>query len=95
MSCPLIDPIPGRLTGVEELASGRLKLTICVNNAGSLELSREVDVLVLATSLKPSYALYDMIRRGAPLDEVTASTHNRQLTRRPAARAPAAKGRGP
>ncbi len=70
VSCPLIDPIPGRLTGVEELASGRLKLTICVNNAGSLELSREVDVLVLATSLKPSYALYDMIRRGAPLDDV-------------------------
>jgi hypothetical protein len=92
-SCPLIDPIPGRLTGVEELASGRLKLTICVNNAGSLELSREVDVLVLATSLKPSYALYDMIR--APLDDVAELAPGLRLaTSSPYAAIPGKKLRG-
>ena len=58
-TCPLIDPIPGRLTGVERLDFNKLRLTVKVNNDGG-ELVYEVDQLILATSLKPRYGrLYE------------------------------------
>ena len=78
-SCPLIDPIPGRLVGVERFPSGKLKLTVDVNNGGG-QLTREVDVLVLATSLTPNYeGLYPKLIGGSEFDGSTESVPGLRL----------------